>query len=317
MRFPIHGLFLAASLAAPILAGAALCDETYYLQSIAQTVWEGTDAKALQLKDAKTVSANLSNLQVLDNVMRYSIITGFEGACSKESKPVNLKVKPNTAAAFKDSVDNGYMAQMFDTNSLIANGPRFDYWFGFFKPAATLKFYLGRTNSQGPAFVGWYVGIYYSDSTKDTSGIWKSLGHYYDLQGPNDSADLEKLVLNETIRKLPANGATYRAHYRVQFLKVSYESKVPNKVIGAKPRMADGFRARQTGNLVLMQIGEKSLEGQPLGLYGMLGNKIATLHPTGSLYQWNGRTAAGADAPTGVYFVQAGNRTLGKFFFAR
>jgi hypothetical protein len=201
------------------------------------------------------------------------------------------------------------------------SGKKYDFWFGFYKPADTLRNVLGRINAQGDAFENWYVALEYLDSVyNDASGLWdRPHTYFYDLQGPDDSLSLEKGVLDQTIRKLPANTDKRKIHYRVQFLKVSYENKpAPNK-LAAPPReaLASGFRASQTGNLVLIQPGDKSLQGQPLALYGMLGNKIAILHPTGFLYQWNGKTAVGANAPTGVYFVQAGNRVLGKFFYSR
>jgi hypothetical protein len=319
MRFRILGLSMAALAIAPAIVMAALCDDTYNLQTVSQTSFEGTDANGLTRTDTKSVSANLSDLKVLDNLMRYGVITRFEGSCAKAAKPVTMKVKERNATAFADSVDNGYSIQMFDSNSLVGT-KKFDYWFGFFKPADTLRIYLGRTNAEGDGFSNWYAGVFYTDSTKnESSGLWTVQSHFYDLTGPDDSISLERQFLDQTIRKLPANGANYRAHYRVQFLKVSYENKpAPIRVAPpARSALPNGFLASQTGNLVLIQPGDKSLNGQPLSLLGMLGNRIATLHPTGYLYQWNGKTAVGADAPTGVYFVQAGNRVLGKFFYAR
>jgi len=83
-------------------------------------------------------------------------------------------------------------------------------------------------------------------------------------------------------------------------------------------RAAAGFQASQVGNLVLIQSGAPASGlSEPLGLYNMMGHKMAALHPTGYVYQWNGKTSAGAEAPTGVYFVQSGSRILGKFFYSR
>jgi hypothetical protein len=318
MRLRFIGLSFAAIALAPALLTAALCDDTYNLQSVTVTDWEGTDASALSRTGTKTVAPNLSDLQVLDTALRYGVITRYEGACSKTAKPVTLRLKPGFARAFIDSVDNGYMVQMYDSTTILG-GQKFDYWFGFYKPEATLRMYLSRTNSQGPAFIGWYVAVYFTDSTKnDTSGIWRVRpGVFFNLEGPDDSVALERGVLDATIRKQPKNSDKYRAHYRVQFLKVSFENKpAPNRVMPAHRSPHASFQARQTGNLVLIQTGEKGAGTEPLGLYNMLGNKVASIHPTGYLYQWNGKSAAGADAPAGVYFVQAGNRVLGKFFYS-
>ena len=318
MRFRILWLLLAMASILPNVAEAAMCDDAYNLQSVSLAEFEGADAGALPRTRTQAVSVDLGDLKVLDTLMRYAIITRFEGACTKAAKSLTLKVKPAGAKTFADSVDNSYQIQLFDTSTLVGDR-KYDYWFGFFKPAESLEMYFGRTNAQGPAFVGWYLGIAYSDSTKDSSGIWKVRpGIFYHLVGPDDSLALERQVLDATIRKQPANNDKYRARYRVQFLKVSYENKpAPVRIAPGRRALNPAFRANQTGNLVLIQPGVRSLQGQPLGLYGMLGNRIATLHPTGNLYQWNGRTAIGTDAPMGVYFVQAQNRVLGKFFYSR
>jgi hypothetical protein len=319
MLLRIIWLSLTTIAMAPGMLRAALCDDSYNLQSVTVTNWEGTDANALSHTGTKNVSPDLSNLQVVDSALRYEVISKFEGACTKTTKPLTLKVKPRYARTFKDSIDNGYMVQMFDSNTTLS-GKKFDYWFGFFNPEATLRTYLGRTNSQGPGFVGWYVGVYFTDSTmtKDTSGLWQVRnGVFFDLSGPDDSLALESQVLGATIRKQPAYSKEYRVHYRVQFLKVSYENKpVQIRVMPSHRSFIPSFQARQTGNLVLIQTGEKSAGTEPLGLYNMLGNKVATLHPTGYLYQWNGKTAVSSNASAGVYFVQSGNRILGKFFYS-
>ncbi len=319
MRFRDFGFSMAAMVIAPAIVMAALCDDTYNLQSITQTTFEGSDPGALTLTESKSVQASLSDLTVLDNTMEYGIITRFEGACTRTSKPVTMKLKPRDASAFTETVDNGYSIQMFDSSTLVGS-KKFEYWFGFFKPADTLRYYLGRTSSQGNAFVNWYVGILYIDSTKDAGGIWgRTYRHFFDLTGPDDSISLERQYLDKYLRTLPASGPAYGVRYRVQFLKVNYENKPAPIRIAAPMRstLPSGFLANQVGDLVLIQPGDKSLNGQALSLYGMLGNRITTLHPTGFLYQWNGKTAVGADAPAGVYFVQAGNRVLGKFFYSR
>jgi hypothetical protein len=126
-------------------------------------------------------------------------------------------------------------------------------------------------------------------------------------------------LLDATQLKNADFDANHRAYFKVQMLEVKYENKpAPVVSIAAAKRPVPEFQTQQTGNLVLIRPGEKVAgSGEALGLYGMMGNKIATLHPTGYVYQWNGKTASGADAPTGVYFVQSGNRILGKFFYSR
>jgi hypothetical protein len=109
----------------------------------------------------------------------------------------------------------------------------------------------------------------------------------------------------------------HKGFFSIQFLKVVYSNQKVTSLVAPKRTLAK-FQTSQTGNLVIIQPAQtKTSNGEPLTLFGMMGNKIATLHATGYAYQWNGKTAMGADAPGGVYFVQAGNRTLGKFFYSR
>ena len=136
--------------------------------------------------------------------------------------------------------------------------------------------------------------------------------------GPADSASLHDRLLEATQRKDIAQGADRKIKFTIQMLEVRYENKPAPVSLAVSKRKASGFRTTRTGNLVLIQPGENAVRAsEPLSLYGMMGHKIAVLHPTGYVYQWNGKTSAGAEAPTGVYFVQSGSRILGKFFYTR
>src|SRR4051812_581735 len=117
MRIRIFGLSMAALVLAPVIVMAALCDDTFNPQSAEQTIWEGGDPTALQRVSTKNISASLSDLQILTNLMAYDVLTKFEGACTKVSKPLNLMAKPGNVNVFKDSVDNGYKVQMFDSTT--------------------------------------------------------------------------------------------------------------------------------------------------------------------------------------------------------
>lgn len=302
----------------PALTWAALCDETYYLNSVSQTIHSGDNPTALTVSARSTVKPNLSDLTILDSNVAYNVITRFEGSCAKAVKPITLKSKPAGNHPFKDSVDNTYSVQMFDTNTKVDEF-EYDYWFGFFKPAGALKFALGRYNAKSEMFVNWYVGVVWRDSVRDAnSGIWApATTHFYPLVGPDDSAVLQERMVDATIGQETVD-ANHKGRYTVQFLKVSYDSKQPTRVLTRNRPASSGFQANQTGDLVLIRPNvSASGTGEALSLYGMMGNKVATLHPTGYAYQWNGRTFAGANAPTGVYFVQSGNRILGKFFYTR
>jgi hypothetical protein len=300
----------------PVLSMAALCDDTYYLNSASQVIWSGGDPKNLTLKKASEVKLDLSNLDILSPIVTYRVISRFEGACNKSAKPIIYKYKGQAKTVFIDTTQNDYLIQLFDSNTHVENRT-FDYWFGFFKTETTLDSYLGRVNAKSEAFTNWYAAVYWTDSVRNTaSGLWSATSHFYDLNGPGDSTALDHGLLDASGLRNTVIDENHHSFFTVQFLKVGYENKVPSRILGRKS--ASGFQARQTGNLVLIQPGEKqALNGESVSLYGMMGNKVATLHPTGYVYQWNGRTSQGAEAPTGVYFLQAGNRILGKFFYTR
>jgi len=307
-----------ALLLAPALTWGALCDDTYYLNQVTQSTYAGGDPANLAQVNRKAVRPDLSDLDYLDSNMAYAVLSKFEGSCTKTTKPLTFRSKGAGEKVFKDSLDMTYSVQMYDTNTQV-EGFLYDYWFGFFKPAATLRFPLGRFNAKSDMFESWYVGVTFLDSVRNpTSGLWTVTSKFYSLAGPDDSLSLENRMVDATIGAIPLD-ENRKGRFQVQYLKVSYDSRQPNTGgISAGPKASSGFQVTRTGSLVLIRPGvQGQAAGEPLSLYGMMGNKVATLHPTGFAYQWDGRTSAGAEASTGVYFVQAGNRILGKFFYSR
>jgi hypothetical protein len=302
----------------PVLTWGALCDDTYYLQSITQTILSGANPKDMSTRQVKTVSPDLSELTSLHAAMTYTVLVGFDGACVKALKPVRYKVKAASKTVFTDSTDGNYQVQLYDTNTRVEDF-NLAYWFGFYKPATTLNFFLGMKNTSDNTFSNYYAAVLYSDSTRDpSSGLWtRSTSHFYNLSGPSDSVSLDKGMLDGTkVRDIVVDD-NHKGYFSIQFLKVVYSNQKPSSLQTLK-RPSAKFQTSQSGNLVIIQPSNgKATISEPLSLYGMMGNKIATLHATGYAYQWNGKTAMGTDAPGGVYFVQAGNRTLGKFFYSR
>lgn len=301
----------------PSLTLAALCDDVFNLQSVSQTLFVGNDPANLG-KTSKTVLPNLSNLDIISPTLHYKIITRFEGSCAKAPKPVVVRQKAAGKTEFTDSTDAGYQVQMFDSTSRLESY-KYDFWFGFYQPAEDLIAYLGRVDSKSEAFINHYAMVAFVDSSRNpSSGLWSVSSGYVGPSGPADSATLHNRLLEATQRKNIAQGADRKIKFTVQMVEVRYENKPAPVSLAAPKRKASGFQATRTGNLVLIQPGGNAARaGEPLSLYGMMGNKIAVLHPTGYVYQWNGRTSAGAEAPTGVYFVQSGSRILGKFFYTR
>ena len=302
------------------IAAAPLCGDTYYLQSVKQTLLMGTDAKALTVKSVKDVSPNLTDFEVNGSV-NYKLLTQFEGSCTKAIKPITFKKRTVGSTTFTDTVDNSYQVQLYDTNTRVSEF-KYDQWFGFFKPAESLHFVLGNYSAHPESFVNWYVAMTYTDSMHLPDSVranggpqWGFSTSTYSLSGPDDSLVLEKMVIDSTIRKIVPDSNHKNYSFTVQFLKMSYGNSRP--VIGIKQAKSPShFKASQWGQIVLIQSESiKSDLSETVNLLDMLGNKITSLHPTGYAYQWNGKTAAGADASTGVYFVQVGNRVVGKFFY--
>ncbi len=312
----MNALISSLLLVLPVLSSAAICDDTYYLNTVSQVIYSGGDAKNLTLKKASTVKPDLSNLEILSPIMTYKVLARFDGSCTKAVKPLLFKNKGMSKTTFADTIQSDYNVQMFDSNTHVETRI-FDYWFGFFKPADALDFYVARINATSESFTNWYAAVYWTDSLRNTtSGLWSATSHFYDLNGPGDSTALDHGLLDAGGLRGRVIDENHHYFFNVQFVKVGYENKAPSRILSRNPIAS--FQANQTGNLVLIQPGEKTANSnEPLSLYGMMGNKIATLHPTGYVYQWNGKTAAGSEAPTGVYFVQSGNRILGKFFYTR
>ncbi|MDQ2999747.1 MAG: hypothetical protein M3Y08_00590 [Fibrobacterota bacterium] len=302
----------------PSLTLAVLCDDTYTLQSVSQTLMVGNNPDNLT-KSTKSVLPDLSNLDIISATLNYKIITRFEGSCTKAPKPVVFRQKPSGKMEFTDITDNGYQIQMYDSK-IPVDSYKYDYWFGFYFPAESLIAYLGRTNSKSDAFVNHYAMVSYIDSTFDPIGgqLKTDSSGFVGPSGPADSASLHNRLLEATGRKNIVQNGNRKIKFTVQMLEVRYENKPAPISISASKKAVPRFQASQTGNLVLIRLGEKKSVGSTsLDLYGMMGQKIATLHPTGNSYQWNGKTSFGADAPTGVYFVQSSGKILGKFFFTR
>lgn len=297
-------------------AAPPLCDDTYYLQSVKQTMLTGTDAKALTVKSVKDIRPDLTNLDPLNGSMSYKIISKFEGACSKAIKPVSFLSRTPEKPTFVESKESIYAIQMFDTNTRVGDF-KYDYWFGFFKSADTLRIVLGNTAAKSAAFVNWYLAITYSDSIRDSSHIWKQSTSTYSLTGPDDSLLLEKLVLDETIRKIVPDANHKSYVFSAQFIKVSYGNSPP--VVGIKPaKSVSDFSANQIGQMVFIRSEHQKFDfRETMNLLDMMGNKISSLYFNGNSYQWNGKTFAGSDASTGVYFIQTGNGVVGKFFYTR
>ena len=222
----LAAIYLSPIFPAPTLG--AMCDDTYNLQSATQTILTGTNPNSLS-KTAKVLKGDLSDLTVLHDLMSYSIVMGFEGSCAKAGKPVRFLTRGATDKGFALRTET-YQVVMYDTTTQLA-GSRFDYWFGFYKPADTLQIALGRIKGDGPDFRGWYGYVSFEDSVRNPeSGIWSNRGIQLRMAGPADSAALDSILMVRTGYRDIAFGENRRGHFKLQFIRVSLENKPGNAI---------------------------------------------------------------------------------------
>ena len=230
----------------PQSAHAALCDDSYVLQSATQTLFTGTNPKNL-IRAAKPLKPDFSDLTPLHPKMAYEILTGFEGSCAKAARPVRFLSRAESAAAFTPRIDNGYQVMMYDSNTVLEN-TRFGYWFAFYKPADTLKLMAGRIRGEGTDFRAWYAYVTFEDSVRNPeSGLWTAKGTQLRMAGPSDSAVLDSLLMKQSGYRDLVFDQNRRGHFQLQFIRVSLEN---NSGIAIRPRESTAGRSgRADANL--------------------------------------------------------------------
>jgi hypothetical protein len=223
MKYPLAALAFLFAYAMPQTAYAALCDDSYSLQSATQTLFTGTNPKNL-IRDAKPLKPDFSDLTPLHPKMTYDILTGFEGSCAKAPRPVRFLSRAESAGAFTPRMDNGYQVMMYDSNTVLEN-TRFGYWFAFYKPADTLKLMAGRIKGEGTDFRAWYAYVTFEDSVRNPeSGLWTAKGTQLRMAGPSDSAVLDSLLMKQSGYRDLAFDQNRRGHFQLQFIRVSLEN---------------------------------------------------------------------------------------------
>ncbi|MEO7426553.1 MAG: hypothetical protein ABI036_15295 [Fibrobacteria bacterium] len=319
----LMGLVLAA------WAGATVCQQTYHLQEAYQVILTGHTPSTLEQQGARTLlNKSMSNAAVISDGTEYRILTDWDatGTCDTYvKKEIKFAHRKKGDAQFSVEVTNNYALKINDGEYGYKKPGWDEYWFGIADSVngSTVTLYdaIGKSKSKTQFHV-WYGNVVLKQTLRSQTGAdtGTSTYSYPVLTSHPDSAVLRAVLVDSL--KTAVQSEPKDLAYTFQLIYAAYDS-VPSPVAiggrGVKAQVnANGFQATQTGNVVLIRPGEKSANAsEPLSLYGMMGNRIAALHPTGYLYQWNGKTFSGADAPTGVYFVQSGNRILGKFFYTR
>jgi hypothetical protein len=316
---------LGAGLLLAVAARAAVCDNTYHMQSGVLTTLAGPTASSLQSTGRITVDKTMQGVEIIHPSTEYEVVTRFEGnsACNDWKKTnIDVATRRTGSNAFTSVTTGDNYIRLLVGKYSLDTSVNFEYWFGIADSVGTsarLVEAIGKLQGAARPHV-WYGTAIMTQTIKDrVTGVSKgtSTNYYRTLASHPDSATLQETLLASW--KDEVANDTQTIAFKVQIMKVVYDSAPPPVGVrgAAKPKTSE-FQASRSGNLMLIRPGEgKVSPEEALGLYNMMGHRIATLHPTGYLYQWNGRTAAGADAPTGVYFVQSGSRILGKFFYSR
>ncbi len=305
-------------------AGAKVCEQSYHMQEGTQYILTGNAQGTMHAAAGTKVDKPMGAVTLLHDTTEYKMITDWNGSGTCDTwvkKEVTFATRKKAAKAFTSAPTSDYFLKINDGEFMFKKPGWNEYWFGFASKVNgdTVALYdaIGKFKDK-PMLVMWYGNATMKRTLYSTTGASKgSFTHFYpELTSHPDSAALVKVLLDTW--KDYGNSDTQKVDFTVQLVKLMYDS-LPTPISGIKSAKASqsGFQASQNGGMVLIKAGANVSGSEPLSLYGMMGNKVASLHQTGYLYQWNGKTAVGADAPTGVYFVQSGNRVLGKFFYSR
>jgi hypothetical protein len=307
-------------------AGAKVCEQAYHLQEAFQYILTGNSPATLKTVGAGyKLDKGMNAATLLHDSTEYKMITDWNGSCEWAKSEVDFAYRKKGTHNFTVQNSMDYSVKIDDRTFSFKKPGWDDYWFGIASKVSgdTIALYdaVGKFKNK-PQLNLWYGNATMKRTLYSSTGASKgSFTHFYpELTSHPDSAALDSILL--ATWSSFTNSDTQKVEFTVQLIKLTYDS-VPTPSTGVRAHNKaktglNGFQASQTGNLVLIQPGDKkAATGEPLSLYGMMGNKIAALHPTGYVYQWNGKTSEGADAPTGVYFVQSGSRILGKFFYSR
>jgi hypothetical protein len=315
---------LASLLVLGLSAGAfaALCDKTFHFQQGAYYVLSGPTPGSLVRESARMVNKDLAGVDVIYKDTEYDVVTRFEGAgaCSTWKKTtLDFATRRKGSDEFKETSTSANYVKLHSTPYPFATVD-FEYWFGFASSISgdTARIFeaIGKLKGDPLPHV-WYGTAILTRNVKDAN-LGTPVGtrtHFYaTLTSHPDSAQLLNSLLKDW--KDVKSNDTQTVVFKAQMLKVTYDTVPPIVGVRAAKPKASGFLASQSAGQVLIRPAEgKAGPAEALGIYNMLGHRVATLHPTGYLYLWNGRTTSGAQAPTGVYFVQSGSRILGKFLY--
>lgn len=315
-----------AGLLATSWASALVCDNTFYFQSAYQVILAGKTADALVTQSSGPVPITMNGVEPLHADAEYDVMTRFKGAgaCNDyKQTEIEYASRAKGQNSFQTKTTTSTHIKLNSFPYPFTQGFETDYWFSFasgFRGDTALVFEAVTKPKSSTRLHQWYGNAIVTRKVH-VPDVGTPVGTRYQ-SWPTLNFDADSAALVASLLRLWTgikDNDSQVVDFKVQLIRVTYDSvqppaSLPRKVSKSK---VSGFTANQTGRMVLIHPGEGQATSEALGLYNMMGHKIATLHPTGYLYQWNGRTDVGAEASTGVYFVQRGSRILGKFFYSR
>jgi hypothetical protein len=329
----MHKSFFRSALIASALASMAAafdCNHHYYIKSVRETVFEGSNPGDLKITSANTnLDKTMKGMQFINDSITYGFYTDFKdsGSCTTWSlnfphitvrakgtggplpyRDTTILIRYRTSAEPTTTVPldfwyslgagpvaNDTVPKKIGRIGRITGRSNLETWFG----AASVRLDTTRTGVEGVRTHWAYTGN--PLNRIDSADAWKAI-----------LAPLSGYVGNDSL-KVTA---------KLQLIGIVYDTvPPPSSINGASASKASGpdLRVSRLGSLVLFHTGRpgEPRHPSPLGLFDTRGRRIASLFPVDSHYEWNGLTPAGDAAPEGLYLVRSADGMIGKFQYLR
>jgi hypothetical protein len=211
-------------------AFGAVCDATYHLQGVTQTVIERhlTETDELLSSATSELDASLGGARIIDTAATYKVLKQFTPVCGDwTTGPVTYwKRPPGSNTSFADESDNSLYYRVFDTLFQVTGCPRYSMSVAFkLKPDTNvIAFVVGRTSLETP-FYQYYATAILHDTARSAIGEWSYTGamRYLQLSSGCDSAAL----VNGLVQGLKGSrtyGAELHGYLVIQVLRATYDS---------------------------------------------------------------------------------------------
>ena len=297
---------------------ASICSQSYHQQATTQIILIGADRATPVKQSSRILSTNFKDMSVLLDDISYQFLTDWPGPCNDgktKSLSYRMKIKGDT---LKSVLDTGLTEMLFDDVHLA--GTKFEFWFRFTHQPDSLP----RTDeivgkdSGATKFVRWTgTTVLKLTTTNPSSGLTKTTQSFLPYTITNlDSTTLVNTLLSTWKDKVFDTNSKGEITY--QLFKTAFDSVAT--VVSTKYQnksMGNAFSVTQAGKSIIIHLAKQNENMQPLYLMDMFGHQLKTIYPTGYSFIWNGNSSTENRLPSGVYFLQQGDKILGKFFYSK